>query len=423
MNYDLYTLKNGVRVIAVPVPSLESATVTVWVGVGSRYESEKTSGLSHFLEHIVFKGSKKRPSAKQIAQAIDSIGGEFNASTSKEWTNFYIKARSQNIETAFDVLSDMVLNPLLKKEDIEREKGVITEEIGMYEDTPMLKISDLFENLIFKGSELEKDIVGTRESVNKMKRDDFVLYRKSHYGSNNIVITVAGSVKPENIRKLSEKYFSNLKAKTKKQIKTFKKVNEKDRVLISNKQKEQAHLVLGVISSKRGSKDRFAEELLATILGRGMSSRLFTEVREKRGLAYAVRASGEKFMDTGILEIYAGVDPKRAKEAIGVILNECYSIANNKKPISKNELKKAKEFIKGRVALSLEDTKAINSYFGLKKLLLNKIETPKQMFDSIDKVSDADIVKVAGNLFKPDSFFMSIIGPYKNKKDFEDLIK
>src|SRR4030066_2379084 len=190
MDYQKVILKNGLRVISISMPSLESVTATVWVRTGSRFEEKKVNGISHFLEHIVFKGSKKRPSAKAISEAVDELGGEFNAGTSKEWTNFYIKVRSANLKTAYDILSDMVLNPLLKEEEIEKEKGVILEEMAMYEDTPMAKIEDVFERAIFPGNPMGRDVIGTRESVSSILQKDFLRYRDTYYGSNNFVITV-----------------------------------------------------------------------------------------------------------------------------------------------------------------------------------------------------------------------------------------
>lgn len=204
MDYKLDRLSNGLRVITSELPDSESATLTVWVAVGSRFEEARVNGISHFLEHMVFKGSKKRPTAKDISVAIDSFGGEFNASTSKEWTNFYIKSRVGKIETAYDVLSDMVLSPILDPKEIEKEKGVICEEIAMYEDTPMAKIDDVFENLIFKGSPMERDIAGTKDTVRAISKDDFVRYRKSHYVTDNILLTVSGELagkKPWNWRR------------------------------------------------------------------------------------------------------------------------------------------------------------------------------------------------------------------------------
>src|SRR3972149_5318736 len=222
MKHILSKLDNGVRLVTVPMPSLESVTVTVWVGVGSRSETDKIAGISHFLEHMVFKGGKKRPSAREISEAVDAIGGEFNASTGKEWTNFYIKARAANLETAFDVLSDMVFNPLLKEEEIEREKGVIIEEIAMYEDTPMYRIGDVFEQLIYEGNSLSWDIAGTAKTVKAIKKGDFERYRKMYYYADNILLTVAGGVAPKSVEDLAKKYFGEIKTKSEKvRVKKF----------------------------------------------------------------------------------------------------------------------------------------------------------------------------------------------------------
>jgi len=392
------------------------------VKTGSRNETKQIGGLSHFLEHMVFKGSKKRPSAKEIAVVIDSIGGEFNAGTSKEWTNFYIKAHNEALPTAFDVLSDMVLNPLLKPEDIEREKGVILEELAMYEDTPMFKIGDVFENLIYKNSSLGRDIIGTRDSIKGVKRADFDRYRKIHYGIDNILITVAGGAKEKDIMKLAEKYFGSLKNNNKETAKKYKKDQKKPRVLLYPKKKEQGHFILGFLAGQMGNKDRFTESVLSVILGGGMSSRLFTEVREKRGLAYLVKTSIDRYVDTGYIGTYAGVDIKRIDEAIKVVLSEHYQIASGKNIISSNELKKAKEYIKGHLALSLEDTRAVGSFFGLKELLLGKIDTPEDVFKGIDGVTINDVLRVAKEFFVPERLNLAIIGPYKDQKRFEKLV-
>ena len=423
MNYKLHKLKNGVRVITVPLPSLESATVTVWVGTGSRNESERTSGLSHFLEHMVFKGGVKRPTAKDISEAVDAIGGEFNAGTHKEWTNFYIKTRAASLDTAFDVLSDMVLTPALRQEDIDREKGVIVEEIGMYEDTPLWKIDDLFENLIYKGHALARDIIGTKDTVSSFMRSDFAKYRATHYSSKNIVISVAGGVTEKKALELASKYFGSLEVG--KPALKFKKYSAKQtspQVLLSSKKKDQAHFILGFRSSEMGSKDRFAETVLAALLGGGMSSRLFTEIREKRGLAYAVRASRDSYIDCGYIGVYAGVDPNKALEAVKVTLAQCYGLASGKYGIEDSELTKAKEYLKGHMALSLEDTKAINAFFGLKELALGKIETPEQIFEAVDKVTTKDIIRVAKKLFVPEGLNLAIIGPFSSAAKFKKVV-
>lgn len=424
MQYRLTKLSNGLRVITVPLPNLESVTVTIWIGVGSRSEEDKIVGLSHFLEHMVFKGSKTRPSAKAIAEAVDAIGGEFNASTSKEWTNFYIKARSANLDLAFDVLSDMVLNPLLKAEEIEREKGVIIEEMAMYEDTPIMKVGDVFEQLIFSGDRLGRDIIGTQKSVRELNRDDFIRYRKLHYYTENIVISVAGGVEETGVLELVRKYFGTLPRTGPQEEKNygFKSDQVKPRVFLKTKKNEQAHLILGFLAGERGGKDRYSELILSAILGRGMSSRLFTEVRERRGLAYSVRTSVDNFFDTGEIASYAGVDVPKAKEAIAVILEEHYALAGGKKRISSKELNKAKEYIKGHLALSLEDTKEINNLLGESELMLGRIETPEEIFEGIDKVTVDDVVSLAKRRFVPEMLNLAIIGPFKDPFEFEKII-
>lgn len=422
MKYHLTKLDNGVRVLTVPMKSLESATVTVWVKVGSRYEENKISGLSHFLEHMVFKGSSKRPSAKEIAEAVDSIGAEFNAATSKEWTNFYIKTPTGNIETAFDVLSDMVLNPILDEKEIEREKGVIVEEMRLYGDTPMWRIGEFFEEAIFIGNTLERDIIGTEKTVRGITRNDFVRYRKSHYGSSNILVTVAGGVDKKQSEKLAKHFFSAVGKVGKTSYKKFKVSQKAPRVILKTQKNEQGHLIMGFPAGKRGDEDRFAEAVLAAILGGGMSSRMFTEVRERRGLAYSVRTSRERFADVGYIETYAGVDVKRIDDAVKVIMDQYFGIANGKYPIGKAELNKAKEYLKGQIALSLEDTKNVNNFFGERELLLGKTETPEDVFRGVDKVKLEDVEKVAKSLLKKNKLNLAIIGPFENKKRFEKIV-
>lgn len=416
-------LANGLRIITVSIPTLKSATITVWVKTGSRFEEKNVNGISHFLEHMVFKGSKKRPTALEIAEAVDALGGEFNAGTSKEWTNFYIKARAANIDTAFDVLSDMVLAPILDAEEIEKEKGVIVEEIAMYEDTPMIKIGDVFEQLIFEGNSLGWDIVGTPKSVKGVKRKDFVGFREKHYFAGNILITAAGGVSKAEVLKLAKKYFGKLSPGEKgSKTKGFAARQKKPQVKLHPKKKEQAHFILGFLGNPRGYPDRFTEAVLASILGGGMSSRLFSEIREKRGLAYAVKTSVDRYVDTGHFSTYAGVDIKRIDEAIKVALREHYGLASGKRPISKTELKKAKEYVKGHLALALEDTKNVNAFFGEQELFLRKTETPEGVFAKIDKVSIEDVLRVAKKLFVPEKLNLAIIGPYKSQEHFEKLL-
>lgn len=421
MDFKKTILPNGLRVITAPIPSLASATVTVWVGCGSRYEEKKVNGISHFLEHMVFKGSKKRPTAKDISQAVDSIGGEFNAATSKDWTNFYIKARVANLDLAFDVLSDMVLRPLLKEEEVEREKGVITEEIRMYEDTPMMKVGDVFENLIFPDSSLGWDITGNSESVKSIVKNDFLRYRKLYYNAENILLTIAGGFKEKEVFKLVDKYFGQVgKGGQKRTSFNENFLQTKPRLSLRTKKNEQCHLVIGFRSEGWNGQSRFPQSVLAAILGGGMSSRLFIEVRERRGLAYSVRTDVERYIDAGYIGTYAGVDVKRAEDAIKVILDEHKKIASGK--IEDKELSKSKEFLKGHFALSLEDTRSVSSFLGLEELIKGKIITPEDIFSGIDKVTKDDVVNVANKYFLPDGLNLALIGPYQDGEKFEKII-
>ena len=406
------------------MPGLESVTVTIWVKTGSRYEDTKISGISHFLEHMVFKGSKKRPSAREISQVVDAIGGEFNAGTSKDWTNFYIKTRAGNLETAMDVLSDMVLNPLLKEDEIEREKGTIIQEIAMYQDTPMMHVGEVFEEIALKGNPLSREIAGTPATVSGIKRSDFVDYRDIHYFPENMMVSVVGGINSASAKKLVEKYFSKLVKTGKLPIETqvFNSTQSKPQIKINTKTAEQAHMVLGFLGEGRGYKNRFAQSVLSTILGGGMSSRLFIEVRERRGLAYSVHTSLERYQDIGYLSTYAGVDVKKADEAAKIILEEHHKLASGKAPIKKEELNKAKEYLKGHLALALEDTKDVTGFFADPALFTKDVLTPEEVYKKLDAVTVEDVLFEAKKLFTPERTNLAVIGPFKDDKKFKKVI-
>lgn len=407
------------------MPALTSATVTVWVGVGSRYEQENNAGISHFLEHMAFKGGKKYPSAKIVSETIDAMGAEFNAGTSKDWTNFYIKTQTSLLPKAFDVLSDMILTPKLDSTEINKERGVIIEEINMYEDTPMYKIGDLFEELIFDGNTLGKDIAGNKETVGKtIQRADFVSYRDTHYHAKNIVITVSGGITEKEAIALTEKYFSAVSEGS--DTTSFEKfvVNQnKPKFRLTSKKIEQAHIIVGNIGKPLDQTSKYAQEVLETILGGGMSSRLFTEVREKRGLCYTVRMGSDHFIDTGAISTYTGTDPKKAPEALKVILSELNDFATKTKPIEKAELQKAKDYLKGHIALSLENTKSVGNYFGYDELLTGKFSTPEEDFEAIDKVTDEEVVELSKELFVKNTLNLAIIGPFESGNEFTDILQ
>jgi predicted Zn-dependent peptidase len=396
----------------------------VVVGAGSRYEEKRVNGMSHFLEHMFFKGSRKYPTAEQISTIVDSIGAINNAATDKEVTFYYMKSSANYLELASDIISSMLKEPIFAEEEIEREKGVITEEIRMYEDTPLYRIGDVFEQLALSPSPLGRDIIGSERTVNALKRNDFLRYRDTHYYADNFLITVAGGVKEKEVISLAKKYFESVPT-TREEVEEPKIsiLQKKPRVKLHSKKKEQAHFIFGYLAEGRGYKGRFAQAVLSAILGGGMSSRLFTQVREKRGLAYSIRTSIDRYQGVGYLGTYAGVDVKRVGEAVKVVLDEHQKLVGGKVSITKGELKKAKEYLKGHLALALEDTKDVNSFFAENQLFLDKIETPEEVFANIDKVSSEDVLAEARRLFRPEKLNLAIIGPYDNQERFEKLLE
>jgi predicted Zn-dependent peptidase len=319
----------------------------------------------------------------------------------------------------------MVLNPLIKTEEIEREKGTIVQEIRMYEDTPMMHIGDVFEELAFEGNPLGRDTAGTETSVKSIKRDGFLSYRKMHYYPENMLVTVAGGINESIVLKLVEKYFDSIKPFKGTTFKSleFNSKQTKPQFKLQTKKSEQAHLILGFMAEGRSYEKRFAQSLLSVILGGGMSSRLFIEVRERRGLAYSVRTSADRYQEIGYMGTYAGVNVAKADEAIKVILDQCYGLASGKYPVTVKELTKAKGFLKGNLALALEDTRDVGGFFGEQHLFLEKVLTPEEICKKVDATSLDDINFEAKKLFVPSRLNLAIIGPFKDKEKFVKLLK
>lgn len=418
--YQLTTLKNGLRLITVPMPQVESTTVMLGVGAGSRHETKRVSGLFHFIEHMAFKGTKKRPSALEISSEIDGIGGVFNAFTGKEMTGYFIKLAAKHKELAFDILSDMILNSLFKPKEIERERGVIIEEINMYEDMPIRRIWEKFIRLLYGDNSMGWSTVGEKEGVGQIKRTDFLKYINHLYSPKNMTVAVAGKLNEMEVKALAEKYFSQLKRQGKKQAKAVKIHQKKAKTKVFYKKTEQAHFCLGVPGYWYSHPDRFAISVLAAILGGGMSSRLFIQIRERRGLAYYVDCSPDFFTDSGYLVARAGVRLRNADEAVKVTLEELQNLVTKK--VSPKELKRAKELLKGRMILALEDSQQVASRYVLQLLSEKKMRTPKETMELIDKVTADDIQRVAKAIFKPEKLNLAIIGPYKDEKRFRKLL-
>ena len=412
------------------MPSFESATALVMVGAGSRYETKKNNGISHFLEHMAFKGTNTRPTFMEISGLIDGIGGEFNAFTAKEYTGYYIKAAKNNIVMCLDLLSDMLQNSKFDQKEIEKEKGVIIEEINLYEDTPMRNIGDIFERLLYGDTPLGWDTAGGKDIIRGITRKDFIDYLSSLYSPTNMTVVLAGGIDGKSVL-LVEKYFGGMKKfKTIKSL-GIKESQKKPATVIKHKKTEQAHLALGVRTVSINSPEKYSLSVLASILGGGMSSRLFSEVREKRALAYYVRANSDQYKDVGSLVITAGVDPKRINEAIEVIIAELADLRDERKPISEDELKKAKEYLKGHLVLELEDSRAVSIYYSTQQTLEEKIENPDEVLKKIDKITAKDILKVAKKYLIDRTINLAVIGDFgadkktenANRQRFEKLLK
>lgn len=434
LDHSLFKLSNGLPVITVPMPGVQSATVLALANTGSRYETKKEQGIAHFFEHIVFKGTKNYPETQALASAVDAIGADFNAFTSKEYTGYYVKSASKDIAVSIDVVSDMLLQPLIRDKDVKKERGVIIEEINMYEDTPMRKIGYEFDRLVFTGSGLGHQILGTKETVSAITAKDFRNFLQKWYGLGNMLLIVAGDesvVTSAETTALLETAFSKNHAEIAKRAKgrvDTKALADKDLKItedtlhVINKKTEQAHLSLGWHGIEREDERRYALSLLTTVLGANMSSRLFTEVREKRGLCYYVHSDTDFYHNTGIVGASAGVDPSRIDEAIRVILEQFHSVVSGENPITEQELQNAKDYMAGSLVLSLEDSRSVAQYFGLKKLLADEILSPSEVLEKFTAVTLEEVASVAEEIIQPGNARLAVIGPYKSEDRFSDLL-
>lgn len=411
MYYKKTILKNGLRVITVPMKETQTATVLVMVGVGSRYETEKEAGLSHFLEHMFFKGTKRRPTYLNIAEELDAIGAEFNAFTSKDATGYYVKTDTKHLGTALDVVADIYLNSKIEEKEIRKEKGTIIQEIKMYEDLPARSVGDVFENLLFGDNPLGRDVLGLEKNVKSFKRKDFIGYMNKFYIANDTVICVAGKIGEKNILAEIGKYFSKMKDGKKADFIKCSGIQRKPKIKIKAKKTDQTHLIIGNRAYDENHKDRFVLSLISVILGGNMSSRLSVEVREKRGLAYRVNTFKEAFEECGYIATQAGVDHGNLEKVIQVILKEYKKIATKK--VDAKELQKAKEYIKGKSVMNLESSDEVAMFFIDQALKKKQILTSEEVFKKIDAVTTDDILRVAKDIFKTETLNLAVVGPHR----------
>ena len=420
MKYQKHTLKNGLRILLAPMQETGTATVIVMTGVGSRYESRAENGLAHFLEHMFFKGTTKRPTALDISKELDAIGAEYNAYTGKDRTAYYAKVEAHHWETALDVVSDLFLNATIDQEEIDRERGPVMQELNMYEDMPMRHIGDLWELHLYGDHPLGWEIIGPKENLKRFMRKDFIKYLNRGYVAENVVIGVAGKIDPKKVKKEIEKHFALIRTGKKPVFKKALDKQSKPAVFVQSKKTDQTQLIVGVRAYDMNHKDRYVLAVLSIILGGGMSSRLFMAVRERRGLAYSVHTMTESFHDAGYLATQAGVEHENLEKTIKVILAEYRQIATEK--VEAAELSKAKEYIKGKMAMGLEGSDDVVEYLVSQETIRGTISLPKDKAKAIDSVTAEDVLRVAKDIFVNEKLNLAVIAPKVSKEKLEKML-
>jgi len=412
-------LPNGLRVLTADMPQAKSVACFVMLAAGSRYETKDTNGIAHFAEHMFFKGTERRPSARDIAGEIDSIGGEFNAFTGKEYTGYYVKCAAEHRDVALDVLVDMLRHSKFDPEEIDREKGVIVEEMNMYYDTPRDYLEGVYDELLYGDQPLGWDIIGTKETVRGATRETFMGYLDRWYRAHRMVAGVAGAVGGDAVARLGE-LLGDVEDGSTGAPDRVDWAQDAPQVRIHEKASDQAHVRFGVHSYPIDHPDRYALSLLATVLGGGMSSRLFSEVRERRGLAYYIYGFNQGYTDAGTLFAQGGVDIARIDEAVETIAREFGRIAAE--PVSDDELTKARNFAKGRLVLSLEDPRGMIMYGLRTEVLEGRTREPEEVLAGLDAVTVEDVQRVAQDIVRQERVNLAVIGPFDDPARFEPLL-
>jgi predicted Zn-dependent peptidase len=418
--YHKEILANGLRVITAPMPHTRSVSIGFFIGAGSRYESNKEAGISHFIEHLCFKGTTDRPSAAEVCTVIEGVGGMINAGTDKELTIYWCKVASPHFRAALEVMVDMLLNSLFDPGEIEKERQVIMEEINMSIDSPSQRVALLIDEILWPGHPLGRDIAGSKESVLGIDREMLLDYMDRRYRPDNTVLVVAGDIRHRDVVAAIRKYTSGWEQK--KTDTGFLKYRGtvQRRVVMENRDTEQVQLCLALPGLSLVHPDRFKLDLLNVILGEGMTSRLFTEIRDNLGLAYSVHSYTEHFLDTGAITIAAGVDTKKLKVAVRAILAE---LARFKEITSGDELAKAKELYKGRILLRMEDSRNVAGWIGGQEILTGKILSVDEVIEAVDATTCEEIQQVAEEIFTADKLRLAVVGPVSPDESLEELLE
>jgi len=413
-------LRNGLRIILVPQSGSLATTVMVSVEAGSKYETKEINGISHFLEHMCFKGTTKRPDPINISAELDGLGAQYNAFTGQESTAYYAKAKNENFNEILDVMADMYLDPIFDAKEIEKEKGVIIQELNMYEDTPARRVGELFMRLVYGDQSAGWDVGGRKEVIRKIKRNNFIKYRSKHYVPQATIVTVSGGFKENGLVEKIGRYFSALKPGPKSKKLKVREVQSRPREKIYFKDSDQTHMVMGFRAFGVHDKRRLALQVASEVLGGGMSSRLFRKVRDELGAAYYVRAEADLYSDHGLFMMSAGVDHAKIEKVIKAGLDEFTRLRDEL--VSEKELKKAKEHLIGNLYLSLETSDELAYFYGGQEVMGLKLTSPQKIAKQVGKITANDIRKVMRQVIKKDRLNLTIIGPFK-KKSFLDIVK
>ncbi len=420
MKFNKTTLKNGLRLITIPMADNPSVTVLVMVEAGSKYETKETNGISHFLEHMVFKGTPTRPTASDISRELDSIGAQYNAFTSQEFTGYYAKAAVRHTDKIIDVVSDMYINPLFDQKEITKEKGVIIEELRMYRDLPQKHVHDVMTSLLYGDQPAGWEIIGTEDTIKSFVRDSFVKYRNEHYVASATTVVVSGSFNEKTIASQIEKAFAKVLAGKKNAKLPVKEAQKKPAIAIEAKETDQTHLVISVRTFSVHDSRVPVMSVLSAILDGGMSSRLFRKMRHELGICYYIRGSHDAMTDHGNFAISAGVDNSRVEVAIKEILAECARLTIE--PVGADELQKAKDYIAGTMLLELETSDSRAEFAGFDEVIKGKIDSPEEIIEKINAVSAQDVQKLATQIFVNEGLNLALIGRAKREL-VEPLVK
>ncbi|MCE2404210.1 MAG: insulinase family protein [Dehalococcoidia bacterium] len=413
-------MDNELHVLTSSMPHTRSVSVGIFIGAGSRYESGEIAGVSHFLEHILFKGTKSWPTARDVSEAIEGVGGVMNASTDREMTVFWCKVARPHFERALSVLVDMMLNPLLDPAEIDKEREVVLEELRMVNDYPTNRVELLIDEALWPDQAMGRDVGGSQESVSGLTREHILDYVRQQYTPCNAVVSVAGDISHEEVVDLLNGTVESWKPATPMQWHPVVDGQTCPRVRVEQRKTDQAHLIVGLPSLPMGHPDRYALGLMNVILGEGMSSRLFLELREKQGLAYDVHSSLNLFRDCGSLTVYCGVEPRKSAQAIGAILEQLGGLQG---PIPQAELDKARELSKGRMLLRMEDSRSVAMWMGAQQTLLGTVRTVDEVVEKMDAVTTDDVHRVAATVVRQEALNLAVVGPFRSDRRFRSLLK